>query len=131
MALVAARVLNNNGDPDLHPEAVVAVCSDVPVHEWVTLNMGTLSHPDRQKANGELRATGHDGDPLHYNSASSCIPLNSAFSSRVVFRAPAVNDGQPFSVTAPADRKHVLVVRFTKNADGRVTGTQEQVDAPG
>ncbi|WP_280693802.1 hypothetical protein [Kitasatospora sp. GAS204B] len=47
------------------------------------------------------------------------------------FKAPGLNDGQPFSVTVPADRKHVLVVRLTKNADGTVTGTQELVLAHG
>ncbi|MEY9946439.1 hypothetical protein ABH937_003532 [Kitasatospora sp. GAS1066B] len=54
-----------------------------------------------------------------------------AFGSRVDFKAPGLNDGQPFSVTVPADRKHVLVVRLTKNADGTVTGTQELVLAHG
>jgi hypothetical protein len=34
-------------------------------------------------------------------------------------------------VTAPADLKHVLVVRFTENADDTVTGTQELVLAHG
>jgi hypothetical protein len=47
----------------------------------------------------------------------------------VEFKAPGLNGGQPFLVTAPADRQHVLVVRFTKSADGTVAGTQELVPA--
>jgi hypothetical protein len=45
------------------------------------------------------------------------------------FKAPGLNKGRPFYVTAPADLRHVLVLRLTQHADGTVTSTQELVAA--
>ena len=52
-----------------------------------------------------------------------------AFGSRVEVKAPGLNKGRPFHVTAPADRQHVLVLRLTRHADGTVTSAQELVAA--
>jgi hypothetical protein len=119
------------GDPDPQADSDVAVCSDVPVHAWVTMNVGTETRPDNKKVDYEVEATGHDHDPSDSTLARGCDIAGGAFGSRVDFEAPGLNHGQPFSVTAPADLKHVLVVRFTKNADNTVTGTQELVLAHG
>jgi hypothetical protein len=133
IALLAARVFINNvnnGDPDPQADSTIAVCSDVPFHAWYTVNIGTETRPDNRKLDIELEATGHGRDPFDKDGHRRCAQLGSAFGSRVDFKAPGLKDGQPFSVTALADRKHFLVVRFTKNADGTVTGTQEPVGVP-
>ena len=119
------------GDPDPQADSEVAVCSDVPVHAWVTMNIGTETQPDNKKVDYEVESTGHGHDPFGLTLARGCDIAGGAFGSRVDFKAPGLNHGQPFSVTAPADLKHVLVVRFTKNTDGTVTGTQELVLSSG
>lgn len=118
---------NGQGDPDPQADSDVAVCSDVPVHAWVTMNVGTETQPDNKKVDYEVESTGHDHDPLDPTAARGCDIAGGAFGSKVDFKAPGLNHGQPFSVTAPADRKHILVVRFTKSADNAVTGTQELI----
>jgi len=130
MALAVTPVYGH-GDPDPQADSDVAVCSDVPVHAWVTMNLGTGTRPDNRKVDYEVESTGHGHDPFGLTVARGCDTAGGAFGSRVDFKAPGLNDGQPFSVTAPADRKHVLVVRFTKNADDTVTGTQKLVLAHG
>jgi hypothetical protein len=138
IALLAAPVfinnLNNrlnNTDPDPQGNSIIAVCSDVPFHVWYTANIGTETRPDDRKfSEGARRPTGHGRDPFDKDGHRRCPQFGSAFGSRVDFKAPGLNDGQPFSVTALADRKHFLVVRFTKNADGTVTGTREPVGVP-
>jgi hypothetical protein len=130
MALVAAGVVGN-GDPDPQADSEIAVCSDVSVHAWVTVNIGTETRPDDRKVDYDLEATGHGRDPFDGDGHRRCVMIGPAFGSRVDFRTPGLNDGQPFSVTAPADRKHVLVVRFTKNAGYNVSGTQKPVGVPG
>ena len=122
---------SGQGDPDPQADSDVAVCSDVPVHVWVTMNVGTETQPDNRKVDYKVGATGHGHDPFGVTAALGCEISGGAFGSRVDFKAPDLNHGQPFSVTTPADRKPVLVVRFTKNADGTVTGTQELVLAHG
>jgi hypothetical protein len=119
------------GDPDPQADSSVAVCSDVPVHAWVTMNVGTATRPDNKKVDYDIEATGHGHDPFDPTLARGCDIAGGAFGSRVDFKAPGLNHGRPFSVTAPADLKHVLVVRFTKNADDTVTGTQQLVPAHG
>jgi hypothetical protein len=138
IALLAAHFfinnINNNvnkGDPDPQANSIIAVCSDVPVHVWYTVNIGTEARPDNRKFGGEpLGASGHGLDPFDDGRHRHCENIGSAFGSRVDFKAPGLNDGQPFSVSALADHKHFLVVRFTKNADDTVTGTQEPVGVP-
>jgi hypothetical protein len=124
---LAVTPVYGHGDPDPQADSDVAVCSDVPVHAWVTMNVGTETQPDNRKVDYEVESTGHGHDPFGRTVALGCDIAGGAFGSRVDFKAPSLNHGQPFSVTAPADRKHVLVVRFTKSADGTVTGTQELV----
>jgi hypothetical protein len=128
---LAVTPVFGHGDPDPQADSDVAVCSDVPVHAWVTMNVGTETGPDDKKVDYEVEATGHGHDPFGVTVALGCDMAGGAFGSRVEFKAPGLNHGQPFSVTAPADRKHVLVVRFTKNADDTVTGTQELIPAHG
>ncbi|MFG2970934.1 MULTISPECIES: hypothetical protein [unclassified Streptomyces] len=139
VATVAAAVLGGlatlaacsvgNGDPD--PEAVseIAVCTDVPVHAWVTMNIGTESRPDNRKVDYEVDASGHDRDPFGRTKALGCDRAAGAFGSRVVFKAPGLNGGRAYAVTAPADTGHLLVVRLTEHADDTVTGSQELVEA--
>jgi hypothetical protein len=126
---LAVTPADGNGDPDPQADSDVAVCSDVAVHAWVTMNVGTEAQPDNKKVDYAVGATGHARDPFGLTEAQGCEISGGAFGSRVEFKASGLNDGQPFLVTAPADRQHVLVVRFTKNADGTVTGTQELVPA--
>ncbi|GAA4637157.1 hypothetical protein GCM10023196_089820 [Actinoallomurus vinaceus] len=132
IALLTARVFNNgdNGDPDPQANSTIAVCSDVPIHAWYTVNIGTETQPDNRKVDGELEATGHGLDPFDKDGRRRCVELGSAFGSQVAFRAPGLNDGQRFSVTALADHEHFLVVRFTKNADDTVIGTRQPVGVP-
>jgi hypothetical protein len=126
---LAVTPVYGHGDPDPQADSDVAVCSDVPVHAWVTMNVGTETQPDNKKVDYEVGSTGHGHDPFGLTEAQGCEIAGGAFGSRVEFKAPGLNDGQPFLVTAPADRQHVLVVRFTKSADGTVTATQELVPA--
>ncbi|MEW2119013.1 hypothetical protein AB0945_28245 [Streptomyces sp. NPDC005474] len=128
---LAVTPVYGHGDPDPQADSEVAVCSDVPVHAWVTVNVATGTRPDNRKVDYEVESTGHDHDPFGLTVARGCEMAGGAFGSRVEFKAPGLNEGQPFSVTAPADRKHVLVVRFTKNTDDTVTGTQKLVLAHG
>jgi hypothetical protein len=130
VALVAACGFGN-GDPDPQADSKVVVCSDVSVHAWVTMNTGTEAQPDNKRVDYEVDATGHGRDPFGNTAARGCSGAGGAFGSQVKFTAPELNDGKPYLVTAPPDLKHVLVVRFTKNADGTITGTQELVGAHG
>ncbi|MCO5992011.1 hypothetical protein [Actinoallomurus rhizosphaericola] len=138
LALLAASVFINNvnsgiskGDPDPQGNSIIAVCSDVPFHVWYTANIGTETRPDNRKFSEAVRGgTDHARNPFDKDGHRRCPQYGSAFGSRVDFKAPGLNDGQPFSVTALVDHKHFLVVRFTKNADGTVTGTQEPVGVP-
>lgn len=132
IALLAAHVFDNgdNGDPDPQADSTIAVCSDVPIHAWYTVNIGTETRPDNRKVDGGLEATGHGLGPFDKDGRRRCVELGSAFGSRVDFKTPGLNDGQPFSVTALADHQHFLVVRFTKKADHTVIGTQEPVGVP-
>ncbi|MGK3945202.1 hypothetical protein [Streptomyces sp. RP5T] len=117
------------GDPDLETGSDVAVCSDVKVHVWATVNLGTVTRPDNKKVDYDVEATGHNRDPFGRTLATSCQLASGAFGTRVEFRAPNLNKGRPFYVTGPTDRQHVLVVRLTHHADGTVTSTQELVIA--
>ena len=117
------------GDPDLKTSSVVSVCSDVKVHAWVTVNIGTIARPDGRKVDYDVEATSHDHDPFGRTLAKGCNMAAGAFGSRVEFKAPGLNKGRPLYVTAPADRQHVLVVRLIQHADGTVTSTQELVAA--
>jgi hypothetical protein len=117
------------GDPDPQAVSEVAVCTDVKVHAWVTMNVGTVAKPDDKHVDYDVEATGHDHDPFGLTLAKGCNSAAGAFGSRMEFKAPGLNKGRPFYVTAPADRKHVLVVRLTQHADGTVTSTQELVAA--
>src|SRR5262249_38353834 len=133
IVLLAAHVFINNinkGDPDPQADSTIAVCSDVPIHAWYTVNIGTETRPDNKKVDDGLEATGHGLDPFDEDGRRRCVELGSAFGARVDFKAPGLNNGQPFSVTALADHKRFLVVRFIKNADDTVTGTQEPVGVP-
>ncbi|MFG3021759.1 hypothetical protein ACGFZQ_24970 [Streptomyces sp. NPDC048254] len=117
------------GDPDLKTVSSVSVCSDVKVHAWVTMNIGTVARPDDRKVDYDVEPTGHDRDPFDGTAAKGCEMAAGAFGSRVEFKAPGLNKGRPFYVTAPADRRLVLVVRLTQHADGTVTSTQKLVTA--
>lgn len=138
IALLAASVFTNNlgnrlnnTDPDPQGNSIIAVCSDVPFRVWYTANIGTETRPDNRKFSERVRTpTGHGRDPFDKDRHRRCPQFGSAFGSRVDFKAPGLKDGQPFSVIALADRKHFLVIRFTKNADGTVTGAQEPVGVP-
>jgi hypothetical protein len=117
------------GDPDPQAVSEVAFCSDVKVHAWVTMNVGTVARPDNRKVDYDVESTAHDHDPFGRTLAKGCNAAAGAFGSRVEFKAPGLNKGRPFSVTAPADRQHVLVVRLTQHADATVTSTQKLVAA--
>ncbi|MEU6147736.1 hypothetical protein ABZ848_46250 [Streptomyces sp. NPDC047081] len=117
------------GDPGLKTVSVISVCSDVKVHAWVTVNIGTVAQPDDRKVDYDVGATGHDHDPFGRTLAKGCDMAAGAFGSRVEFKAAGLNGGRPFYATAPADRRHVLVVRLTQHADGTVTSTQELIAA--
>ncbi|MFG2936717.1 hypothetical protein [Streptomyces sp. NPDC048282] len=127
---LAVTPLYGHGDPDPQADSEVAVCSDVSVHAWVTMNVGTETRPDNRNVDYEVESTGHDHDPFGLTIAKGCELAGGAFGSRVDFRAPGLNGGEPFSVTAPTDRKHLLVVRFTKNADDTVTGVPIRALSP-
>lgn len=129
VALTAACGSDNadNGDPDPKADSTVSVCSDVPVHAWATMNIGTESRPDNRKVDYDVEATGHDRDPFSNNVSKACDSAAGAFGSQVKLTAPGLNAGKPYAVTAPPDRRHVLVVRFTKKADGTVAAAQELV----
>ncbi|MCX4428806.1 hypothetical protein ACIQWL_55865 [Streptomyces mirabilis] len=128
LATVAACA-PGNGDPDPQAVSEIAVCTDVPVHAWVTMNIGTETRPENRKVDYDVEASGHGRDPFGRTEARGCDRAAGAFGSRVVFKAPGLNGGRPYSATAPADAGHLLVVRFTKHADDTVTGTQELVNA--
>lgn len=117
------------GDPDPQAVSTVSVCSDVKVHAWVTMNVGTVAEPEYKKVDYDVDASAHDHDPFGRTSAKGCDMAAGAFGSRVEFKAPGLNKGRPFYVTAPADRQHVLVLRLTQHADGTVTSAQELVTA--
>ncbi|MFI6662831.1 hypothetical protein ACIBL8_45910 [Streptomyces sp. NPDC050523] len=119
MALTGAF---GNGDPDPQADSKVVVCSDVPVHAWVTMNIGAETQPDNKKVDYEVEATGHGRAPFGDTAALGCNDAAGAFGSQVKFTAPRLNDGKPYVVAAPPDLDHVLVVRFTKHADGTITG---------
>ncbi|MEV0484293.1 hypothetical protein AB0I69_27230 [Streptomyces sp. NPDC050508] len=114
-------------DPDPQAVSDIAVCTDVKVHAWVTMNVGTVARPDNKKVDYDVDATGHDHDPFGRTLAKGCNSASGAFGTRVEFKAPGLNKGRPFYVTAPADRAHVLVLRLTQHADGTVTSTQDLV----
>ncbi|MFJ9243087.1 hypothetical protein [Streptomyces sp. NPDC101776] len=116
-------------DPDPQAVSTVSVCSDVKVHAWVTMNVGTVAEPDNKNVDYDIDATRHDHDPFGLTLAKGCNSAAGAFSSRVKLRAPGLDKGRPLYVTAPADRRHVLVVRLTRHTDGTVTSTQELVAA--
>ncbi|MFG2936733.1 hypothetical protein [Streptomyces sp. NPDC048282] len=128
---LAVTPVHGHGDPDPQADSDVAVCPDVPVHAWVTMNVGTEARPGNRKVDYEVESTGQGHDPFGLAVVQGCETADGAFGSRVDFEAPGLNHGQPFPVTAPADRKHVLVVRLTKNTDDTVTGTQKPVLARG
>ncbi|MEV8539583.1 hypothetical protein [Streptomyces sp. NPDC051572] len=116
-------------DPDPQAVSEVAVCSDVKVHAWLTMNVGTVAKPDNKNVDYDVAATGHDRDPFGITAATGCEGAFGAFGTRAEFKAPGLNKGRPFRVTTPADRQHVLVLRLTQHADGTVTSTQELVAA--
>ncbi|MFH8650844.1 hypothetical protein ACH4B4_41735 [Streptomyces tendae] len=118
------------GDPDPDTGSQVSICSDVPVHAWVTVNIGTVARPDIRKVDYDVKATGHDRDPFSRTLAKACDMAAGAFGSRVVLKAPGLNKDWPFPVTAPTDRRHVLVVRLTRHDDGTVTSSQKLIPAP-
>jgi hypothetical protein len=60
------------GDPDPQADSSVAVCSDVPVHAWVTMNVGTATRPDNKKVDYDIEATGHGHDPFDPTLARGC-----------------------------------------------------------
>lgn len=120
---------NELNDPDPQAVSEVAVCSDVKVHAWVTMNVGTVAKPDDKFVDYDVDATRHDHDPFGRTLAKGCNSAAGAFGSRVQFKAPGLNKGRPFYVTTPADRQHVLVLRLTQHPDGTVTSTQELVAA--
>src|SRR5262249_51726618 len=67
IVLLAAHVFINNinkGDPDPQADSTIAVCSDVPIHAWYTVNIGTETRPDNKKVDDGLEATGHGLDPF-------------------------------------------------------------------
>ncbi|MCP2342107.1 hypothetical protein [Actinomadura rupiterrae] len=105
----------------------VAVCSDVAFHVWNSVNVGTAARPDIRKVDQALQPTGHERDPFDRDGHRRCAMLGTAFGSRVLFRAPGLNQGRAFAVTAPSDRDRVLIVRFTKNSDASVSARQESV----
>jgi hypothetical protein len=123
-ALAAVGALNGNSDPDPQADGTVAVCSDVRVHAWYTVNIGTEAKPDNRKDDDELDVTGHGRDPFDADGRRRCVMIGPAFGSRVRFTAPGLNGGRPAEVTAPTDRVRALVVRFTRNPDGTVGMTQ-------
>jgi hypothetical protein len=116
-------------DPDPQAVSTVSVCSDVKVHAWVTMNVGTLAKPDDKFVDYDVDATRHDHDPFGRTLAKGCNSAAGAFGSRVQFKAPGLNKGRPLYVTAPVDRQHVLVLRLTQHPDGTVTSTQQLVAA--
>ena len=116
-------------DPDPKAVSTVAVCSDVKVHAWVTMNVGTVAKPDDKFVDYDVDATRHDHDPFGLTLAKGCNSAAGAFDSRMQFKAPGLNKGRPLYVTAPADRRHVLVLRLTQHADGTVTSTPQLVAA--
>ncbi|MBK3578506.1 hypothetical protein JHN63_32835 [Streptomyces sp. MBT65] len=116
-------------DPDPQAVSTVSVCSDVKVHAWVTMNVGTVAEPDNKNVDYDIDATRHDHDPFGLTLAKGCNSAAGAFGSRVELKAPGLNKGRPLYVTAPADGKHVLVLRLTRHADGTVTSTQQLVAA--
>ncbi|WP_406127575.1 hypothetical protein [Streptomyces sp. NBC_00989] len=116
-------------DPDPQAVSDIAVCSDVKVHAWVTMNVGTVAEPDDRFVDYDVDATRHDHDPFGRTLAEGCNSAAGAFGSRAQFKAPGLNKGRPLYVTAPADRRHVLVLRLTRHADGTVTSTQQLVAA--
>ncbi|WP_329555366.1 hypothetical protein [Streptomyces sp. NBC_00696] len=116
-------------DPDPQAVSEVAVCSDVKVHAWVTMNVGTVAKPDDKFVDYDVDATRHDHDPFGRTLAKGCNSAAGAFGSRMQFKAPGLNKGRPFYVTAPADRRHVLVLRLTQHPDGTVTSTEQTVAA--
>jgi hypothetical protein len=136
-AALVGTVLLTGGDaegkepdePELTAVSTVSVCTDVKVHAWVTMNVGTVAEPDDKFVDYDVDATRHDHDPFALTLAKGCNMAAGAFSSRMEFKAPGLNKGRPFYVTAPADRRHVLVLRLTQHADGTVTSTQELVAA--
>ncbi|MFJ5305841.1 hypothetical protein [Streptomyces sp. NPDC088350] len=117
------------GDPDPQAVSTVSVCTDVKVHAWVTMNVGTVAKPENKKVDYDVDATAHDHDPFGRTLAKGCNMAAGAFGSRLEFKAPGLNKGRPLYVTAPADRRHVLVLRLTRHADGTVSSAQELVAA--
>lgn len=116
-------------DPDPQAVSEVAVCSDVKVHAWLTMNIGTVAKPDNKNVDYDVAATRHDRDPFGITAAKGCEGAFGAFGTRAEFRTPGLNKGRPFRVTTPADRRHVLVLRLTQHADGTVTSTEQLVAA--
>ncbi|TJZ99126.1 hypothetical protein [Actinacidiphila oryziradicis] len=122
-ALVA--MAPHNGDPDPQ-DSDIAICSDVPVHAGYTEDLGSKAQPDKRKREESIPATSHSTNPFP-KEGQRCPIIGGVFGSRVYFKAPGLNDGQPVPVTAPTDRKHVLIVRFTKNANNTVTVTHQSM----
>ncbi|MDN3060373.1 hypothetical protein PH213_38870 [Streptomyces sp. SRF1] len=117
-----------NGDPD--PKVgLVALCSNVLVHARSTVNFGSTAKPDIKKIENKIGSSGHDRDPFADDASAGCQNTSGAYGSRVILKAPGLNSGKPWTVTAPEDRNHVLVVRLTQHADGTVTGTKELLRA--
>jgi hypothetical protein len=71
MALAVTPVYGH-GDPDPQADSDVAVCSDVPVHAWVTMNVGTETRPNNRKVDYEVESTGHGHDPFGLTVARGC-----------------------------------------------------------
>ncbi|MFI6461871.1 hypothetical protein [Streptomyces sp. NPDC050538] len=120
---------NEPNDPDPQAVSEVAVCSDVKVHAWVTMNLGTVAKPDTKNVDYDVAATRHDRDPFGVTAAKGCEGIFGAFGTRAEFKTPGLNKGGPFAVTTPADRQHVLVLRLTQHPDGTVTSTRQLVAA--
>jgi hypothetical protein len=118
------------GDPDPQFISTVTICSDVPVHVWATVNVGTDVKPDNKSVDYDVDASGHDRDPFADTAAKGCPSAAGAFGSDVKLVAADLNDGEEYVVSAPDDRRHVLVVRLTKTTDGKVTAAKQLLAAP-
>lgn len=99
------------------------------MHAWVTMNVGTVAEPDDKFVDYDIDATRHDHDPFGRTLAKGCNSAAGAFGSRMRFEVPGLDKGRPLYVTAPADRRHVLVLRLTRHPDGTVTSTEQTVAA--
>ncbi|MDA5147589.1 hypothetical protein PEM37_39540 [Streptomyces sp. AD681] len=90
LLLVGEARDQESGDPDPNTGGLVSVCSDVTVHAWVTVNLGSVARPDTRKVDYDVEATGHDRDPFGSTLATGCNMASGAFGSRMAFTAPGL-----------------------------------------